>query len=359
MTISSNIGGFGYIVPLWSFTPPFAASDTPPLRLIVGTQVTGLDAWNSVFYSSTSYGQRTDGVDFILRDDGSLVLLDNNGNVVYSVWSPSKTYGSALQTSTGAPSLLVNGQTLTSGSSDYCTPTNCIQSTNGLYYLILQSRGNLILLAENGRILWQTGVVSNPNGPYTLSIVSNNLVYKDASSNIIWQTGEPSGDYQKTLDAGIDTDGTVYLQAQGQPGAWLWSMTFGMPSTAAQLPFSDTLYPGYSLVSVPDDSYQYNNTRQSANGQYYLILLNNGNIAIFDSNNANVYTSGTMFFGTAPYHLTMQWDGNLVLYDSTNLSIWSTGTNGVGSNNRLVMDNDHHWKVLDDNNNYHARYPND
>ncbi len=62
------------------------------------------------------------------------------------------------------------------------------------------------------------------------------------------------------------------------------------------------------------------------NRPYCLLIQDDGNLVIYDSNDKIVWTSGFGQRGLPPHKLWMQGDGNLVLYDKFNNHIWSTGT---------------------------------
>ncbi|NPC93636.1 lectin [Bacillus sp. WMMC1349] len=89
----------------------------------------------------------------------------------------------------------------------------------------------------------------------------------------------------------------------------------------------DRLLPGQSLNS--------GESIQSPNGQYTLILQQDGNLVLYGRGRA-LWSSGT--HGRAVRFAIMQTDGNFVIYGYPS-AIWATGT--VGWNNAyLVLQND-------------------
>jgi hypothetical protein len=68
-------------------------------------------------------------------------------------------------------------------------------------------------------------------------------------------------------------------------------------------------YPGFAL-------------RSSTN--HTLILQANGNVVLYDSNNAPIWATNTA--GIAPRNFIMQADGNLVLYSTDGVARWASDT---------------------------------
>ena len=62
-------------------------------------------------------------------------------------------------------------------------------------------------------------------------------------------------------------------------------------------------------------------------GPYRVVMQDDGNLVLYDSNNAAPWATGTNGKGVAPFRAVMQDDGNLVVYDSQNKVLWATGTN--------------------------------
>ena len=57
-------------------------------------------------------------------------------------------------------------------------------------------------------------------------------------------------------------------------------------------------------------------------------MLDDGNLVVYNSQNAPIWSSGTNNRGPGPFRLHMQGDSNLVLYSSTNQPIWASNTAG-------------------------------
>jgi hypothetical protein len=86
---------------------------------------------------------------------------------------------------------------------------------------------------------------------------------------------------------------------------------FPVPTFAGNILSSrHTLYPGKNITS--------------SNGQYQLILQEDGNLVLYSNGNA-LWSSRTM--GKGAKKLVMQRDGNLVLYKDRE-PVWATNTSG-------------------------------
>ena len=74
-------------------------------------------------------------------------------------------------------------------------------------------------------------------------------------------------------------------------------------------------------------------------GQWYLTYQADGNLVGYPSGGGDAFWAAGAFASPSGKAL-MQTDGNLVLYDSNNAAYWSTGTNNQGRppNYRLVRD---------------------
>lgn|GEM_PF-515130 len=79
-------------------------------------------------------------------------------------------------------------------------------------------------------------------------------------------------------------------------------------------------------------------TMTSPHGKYHLNVQQDGNLAIYDANNALQWTSGTN--ASNPIRATLQKDGNFVIYDGTNAQIWSTGITNSPSGSWVFMQDD-------------------
>lgn len=73
----------------------------------------------------------------------------------------------------------------------------------------------------------------------------------------------------------------------------------------------------------------------STNGAYHFDLQGDGNMVIYSSGGAVVWTGNTT--GKAGVNLILQSDGNLVLYTSANNPVWASGTMGKGASYLILQ----------------------
>jgi hypothetical protein len=78
------------------------------------------------------------------------------------------------------------------------------------------------------------------------------------------------------------------------------------------------------------------------------IMQQDGNLVVYDGNNAVIWASNTNKKGVPPYRVTMQEDGNLVVYDGNNAPIWASNTKGKGTGPyKAIMQDDCNYVVYD------------
>jgi hypothetical protein len=90
----------------------------------------------------------------------------------------------------------------------------------------------------------------------------------------------------------------------------------------------DRLNPGERLGA--------NESIESPDGRFSLVLQPDGNLVLYDQNHQPVWASGTD--GLEVASATMQEDGNLVLYSSSGDPVWASDTFGNGGAYVVVQD---------------------
>jgi hypothetical protein len=163
------------------------------------------------------------GDDAVLQRNGNLVLDDSSGQ---TLWSANVTgtgcpsldvqqdgnvvdYDPKAVWSTGAVHGLVGG--------DKLEPGWVVYAPGGLYYLIMQSDGNLVLYSDAPKALWSSGTSGHP-GDYAYMQTDGNLVVYSSANKALWSSGT-SGNAGATLDMQSDANLVVYSSA----GKALWS----------------------------------------------------------------------------------------------------------------------------------------
>jgi hypothetical protein len=222
---------------------------------------------------------------------GAFLTVGNDGNLVISQG------GAPLWTSNSAQTtVLPVGQRLT--------------SHNQLYYLVMQSDGNLVEYDFQGKALWSTKT-SGQTVTQAVMQSDGNLVLYNGSTPVwaaSWHGGQLAtspGAFLTVQDDGnvVIYDGNNVISQGAKP---LWN---SHSSDLANLGYLNTgfLTPGQSIWSP--------------NAQYYLTLQTDGNLVEYNASGTAIWSSGTS--GQVVTEMIMQPDGNLVLYGPYNNVVWS------------------------------------
>jgi len=177
-----------------------------------------------------------------------------------------------------------------------------LQSADGHFRVTMQSNGNLVETVTGGRALWSTGTSKYP-GARALMQVNGNLVIYDPSSTAVWSSNSPTAGCPRLV---LQNDGNLVIYGNT---AASWSDA----GRVNKLIRGEVLRPGWSLYSISPEAYR-------------LVMLTDGNLALFDGSGKELWSSKT--YGHAGAYASMQTDGNLVVYDKTGHALWSTATNG-------------------------------
>jgi len=239
-----------------------------------------------------------------LGDDGILLMKDSTNS---NIWSSEKQKSDTLFSKpTGSQySQLLPGESL--------------YSKNGLFNLILQRDGNLVVYKEN-KPIWASNTVRAEIARAVIQEDANFVIY-DKNNRPFWASGtNRNGSGQFRIILGDDG----YLTLIDNNNQLLWT---------TKKPQSDSLKSDansneYNLLKVGESIY-------SKNNRFRFTLQEDGNLVYFDGN-VPKWTSNTN--GKSGSYVIMQSDGNLVLYTSANSPIWASGTNGyIGGPYRLVV----------------------
>jgi hypothetical protein len=200
-------------------------------------------------------------------------------------------------------STLKNGQIMLRG--------QYLLSGNGLYALILQSDGNLVLYGSGYRALWNSGTAGKGATFLGMQGDGNLVLYTDAKK-AVWASGTNgnTGCY-----ASVQNDGNFVVRDSS--GAARWNSKTGghsSPSAAG----SDRLKNGQTL--------KIGKYLQSGDKRFSLLLQSDGNLVLYEPGYRVVWSSKTA--GKGATFLGMQSDGNLVLYTAAHKAVWSSKTAG-------------------------------
>ncbi|MCL2013232.1 MAG: S8 family serine peptidase [Cystobacterineae bacterium] len=162
---------------------------------------------NLVLYSGTKpiWSTQTGGTGAIcasVQDDGNFVLYKKDGTPVWA---------SVL------PSLITDK--LSAG--ERMAPGHALRSPNGLYTLIMQEDGNLVLYSSAGTPLWSTHTGPGNAGASATLQCDGNFVVRSAAGNPLWstQTGGQTGTNRATYVA-VQNDGNFVLYKEGGTPVW-------------------------------------------------------------------------------------------------------------------------------------------
>lgn len=182
-------------------------------------------------------------------------------------------------------------------------------SANGWYFFVMQDDGNLVLYRTNGPALWATGT-DGLAIRHAVMQHDGNLVLYDYAGQPKWASGT-SGQWGSYLI--VQDDGNVVIYRPLSP---IWASN--SQQSGEHCDPETTLPPGAVLAR--------GSSVRSANGQYDLVMQDDGNLVLYRVNGPALWATGTN--GIAIRHAVMQHDGNLVLYDYAGGARWASGTHG-------------------------------
>ncbi|MHA3700962.1 transglycosylase family protein [Jatrophihabitans sp. YIM 134969] len=177
---------------------------------------------------------------------------------------------------------------------------DALRSANGVFSLQLQSDGNLVEYA-GGRPVWTSSTGGRGGSRLTLQ-TDGNLVLRNAANAAVWSTSQFASDPSALI---LRNDAALYTARTNGSEYWGAHPRFDVVGTGA------ALRPGQSVYSK--------------DLQYRLSLQTDGNLVLYSTTKAVVWTTSTR--GTMQA-LTMQTDGNLVLRTTAGAVAFQTRTAG-------------------------------
>jgi hypothetical protein len=244
---------------------------------------------------------------------------------------------------------------------------DALQSTDGAYFVALQSDGDLRLFdGRTNDMKWSSGTGDGGNNaPYTAVYQSDNnfVIYNSSKPSWSTVTWNSSPDQLGEMKLTMQTDGDLVITNSTSQNNPVWHT-----NTAAPKPPQPVLVPALPtpVVSVPpppaykscaglDASYSYLGDTippgtslnqcmgiRSPNGRFILVMQSDGNLVLYDTSTrqplwaSNTYDSGS----SPPYSAEFQNDYNFVVYKgSEHKPTWASQTYNKLSD-RLVMQND-------------------
>ena len=191
-----------------------------------------------------------------------------------------------------------------------------LNSQNGLYKLLMQTDGNLVLY-NSGNVIWALNTYGFITSSAGLHFDQNgNLAIFSQDGQLIWSFNFQG---KEAAFLKVQDDGCVVVI--GNSGELLWFRRSGLPNANCGSCISgrDTLMRGEYLCS--------NHHLMSQNGKYTLNMQSDGNLVLKESNRPTWYTNtqGFILFGKG---LQFGVDGNLFIYDNEGEVQWSSEFQG-------------------------------
>lgn len=200
------------------------------------------------------------------------------------------------------------------------TPGQKLVSKNGLYELVYQADGNLVLYAPGARKVWTSRTQGQSAGEVRMQADGHFCVYSAANS-YLWGSGVHGFAGGRVIVQ--DDRDVVVLRSDGTVA---WSMKTGRRDT---LDVGEKLTPGQKLVSK--------------NGLYELVYQSDGDLVLYEQGGRALWASNTA--GVAAGEARMQADGHFCLYKPGSVYYWGTGVHGFAGG-RLVVQDDRNVVVL-------------
>jgi hypothetical protein len=253
------------------------------------------DGGNAVWASGTN----PSGVRAVMQDDGNFVVYNALGTALWATDTGGNPGAYLSLRDTGELSVVsAAGSHLWAGPGELAlkstlTAGQTLSSPSGAYRLTMQANGNLVEHDAANTAIWASGTNS---GSRVIMQDDGNLVVYDGGGQALWASntsGHP-GAYLSLLDTG-------QLLVDSPAGAPLWAA-------------SGALLPGTTLAA--------GQTLSSPSGAYQLTMQSGGNLVVHQGA-TEVWSSGTNSPGS---HAVMQGDGNLVVYSSASQPLWASNS---------------------------------
>lgn len=285
-------------------------------------------------WSTLTFARGQSPYNLLLQDNGNLVLYDGKFTPLWATGTFKFPIGTAAVTSLNSNQFVKspNGlyklimqtdgnMVLYTGKNDevplWATMTN--RASNLPNVANMQNDGNFVIYDKNGTPLWNSNTFKKGIAPYQLLLQDDgNLVLYDATSLAIWA----SGTYQvpgsritnlNSNDAVVSQNGVFKVIMQTDGNFVLYAV-----GTSKTISNEKPLWASNTWTNLSNQALPYRATMQQ-----------DGNFVLYDRNNVPKFATGTSNKGSAPYSMVLQDDGNLVIYDKNYSAIWTSGTNQV------------------------------
>jgi hypothetical protein len=276
----------------------------------------------------------------VLQSDGNLVIYKNTGEAIWDTKTNGK--GGNRFILQGDGNLVLRNS---SGSAIWASGTNGKGGTK----LVMQDDGNLVLYTSSNAAVWSSKGTSDTGGGSNTPDTIKPVITLNGSANISIPQGSTFNDPGATasdnqdgnISNKITVTGTVNTAAAG-----VYQRQYNVKDAAGNAANTVTRIitvvssgsGGSNGGSVLQSGQQLNVNQsiQSANGNYRLVLQTDGNLVLYTKSSQALWSTKTN--GKGATRFVIQSDGNLVLYTSANQSVWSSKTNGKGGTKLVIQD---------------------
>lgn len=188
-----------------------------------------------------------------------------------------------------------------------------LQSNNGLYTLVFQTDGNLVLYRYADEVVWASGTDNKGAEGFRFQ-TDGNLVIYGKNNSLVWASNSHNKGGQTLV---LEDNGEFVIHAPGARTVWssvgneLWNS------------IGDRRFiPGQNVL-------------KSTNGIFSLVFQKDGNLLLLKNGNV-IWNSGTHYRGVR--ELSFQKDGNLCIRTAPDKIIWATNSYNKGGY-AIVLEN--------------------
>jgi hypothetical protein len=189
-----------------------------------------------------------------------------------------------------------------------------LQSPNGVYTLVFQADGNLVLYRYADEVLWASGTSGKAAQGFRFQKDGNLVIYNP--NGALWAANCHNRGGEAFV---LEDDGSLVVHAPG--AAVIWSRLG-----------DEAWCNGGDLKWIPGET-----ILQSKNKIYTLVFQKDGNLVVFKNRTQAIWHSGTHYRGVR--ELAFQKDGNFCIRTRPDKIIWASNSYNKGGE-AMVMQND-------------------
>ncbi|KAG6546783.1 hypothetical protein Mapa_011729 [Marchantia paleacea] len=288
------------------------ACDTPNCYCIMQTDGNAViygGSRRSALWSSGTWGCNDATRYMEIRDDGNIVMYNEEGHVAWHTNTSRSRWTSSAR--------LTAGQIMKAGESR--------SSSYGGYTLTMRKDCNLVLSHRVQGRLWASNTVRHVKNPYfTMQSDGNAVIYPDVNEHAVWATmcfcKKPGTHYLE-----VQADGNVVVYDDNRQPKWA-SNTWRLRSQCVpRLTSGESMYGGDS--------------RESTNRIFRLLMHDDGSLQLFRKGHQGPIWASTLASPKRKCYFTMHPDGNAVIYDGTSRKpLWSTPSHSGGCSGTFYIE---------------------